>query len=691
MTTIGYLFMALGLLSAVVSVASLFLGRSQGEKQGESLTNTGYIATFGVFAFITLSSLVMIGAFFGEDFSFQYVVQNHPTDVSSLAWLYKLSAIWAGREGSLLFWAWLLAGFAAYVAYKRMDTTDPLSNMGIAVANVVQTIFIGALFIETNNPFKVSLPGWVDPATGQLLISGQGVGMNPLLQHWAMILHPPTLFVGYAGLTIPFAFAMGALIVNDPSKKWVEIVDRITVFSWLFLGIGIGLGAIWAYVVLGWGGYWAWDPVENASLLPWLTGVGLLHSFTVYRRRGGFKGWAVMLSAVTYALVVLGTFITRSGIVQSVHAFEKDPISLVVFLSLILGSLAVAAVGLAMRWGTFKVADEFESLTSKEAAYYFNNVIMLIAGLLVAYLTLTSALPRWLPGGGMSFGPATYDSIARPVGILYVAIMAVCPLLAWRRTEGATFLSRIKWPALGTAVLAAFMLWIWYTQLWPIHLRTNPGDNPFTNLVHGWYAIVGMVVGALAVCVPIWLFIDGSRKRAAAKGQSVFAALSDIVFRARTQSGGYITHIGIGIILFGLIGSSMFVDDVKATVDRRQGAAFQAGGYTFTFLGIDQRQLENRDIETVIGLDVSDATGRVVGRVTPGQIQYALQEQTRLNVDVITKFLRDVFVIFEGADENTVAVNVKINPLINWAWAGFAITVVGTAIACWPKRRPAAA
>ncbi len=319
MTTLGNLFLGLSALASLLAVISLFWGRVLGAKEGESVTNMGYFLTFGVMGALTVSVGTLLSAFFREDFAFQYVAENHSTDISGLSWLYKISGVWAGREGSLLFWAWLIALFGGYMAWKRMSETDDLSNMSLAVFNIVQLCFTAALLIPLNNPFKVSPAGWVG-ADGELLAN---VAMNPLLQHWAMIFHPPTLFIGYAGLAVPFAFAIGALIVGDGSKRWVTFVDRITVFSWLFLGIGIGLGAIWAYVVLGWGGYWAWDPVENASLLPWLTGVGLLHSFTVYRRRGGFKKWAVVMATASFILVILGTFITRSGIVQSVHAFQQ--------------------------------------------------------------------------------------------------------------------------------------------------------------------------------------------------------------------------------------------------------------------------------------------------------------------------------------------------------------------------------
>lgn len=680
MANLGNLFMGLALVAAFVSIVALVWGRRLGANQGEALTNTGYLATYGVLAGLTVSIAVLTAAFFGENFALEYVVQHHSTDVSSLSWLYKLAGVWAGREGSLLFWAWLLSLFAAYVAYKRMSITDELSNMSLAVLNFVQVFFLVALFIPLNNPFKLTPAAWIGPG-GELLIRA---GMNPLLQHWAMTLHPPTLFIGYAGLAVPFAFAMGALIVNDPSKLWVEIVDRITVFSWLFLGIGIGLGAIWAYVVLGWGGYWAWDPVENASLLPWLTGVGLLHSFTVYRRRGGFRKWAIMMTAVTFVFVLLGTFITRSGVVQSVHAFQQDELSFWWFLAMMVGSLLAAGYGVVARGESFKGADEFDSLTSKESSYYFNNVLMLVAAIVVALLTLSPAF------GGKTYGPETYHAIARPVGILYVFIMAVCPLLSWRKTDGVQFWSKIKWPLAATAVFTAALAYLWWTVLWPIHIFSNPNANPLTSVVHTYLALAAFAVGALAITVAFWLFITGAQKRAAARGESFMTALGNIIFKARTQSGGYITHLGMGIIIIGLVGSSMFVKDVRATIDTVPGSQFEVGGYTFLFKGVDEQTLPNNDHVTRLNFDVMRGD-KLVGTARPGQIQYYRQDQTRLDVSVIVEPLRDVFVVFEGGNEaGGLQMNVKINPLISWVWFGFAVTIIGSAVAMWPRRQRAA-
>ncbi|MDH4139861.1 MAG: cytochrome c biogenesis protein CcsA [Coriobacteriia bacterium] len=703
MTSLGSLFLGIAALSAIVSVVSLFWARSMPEKEGEGITNVGYLATYGVLVGTTGAIGVLMSAFFREDFAFEYVAFNHSTDVSSLSWLYKFSGIWAGREGSLLFWAWLLAIFGAYVAYRRISETDDLSNASIGVFNIVQLFFLAALFIPLNDPFKAMDPAALGPQ-GELLISA---GMNPLLQHWAMILHPPTLFIGYAGLAVPFAFAMGALIVGDGSKAWIKIVDRITVVSWLFLGIGIGLGAIWAYVVLGWGGYWAWDPVENASLLPWLTGVGLIHSFTVYRRREAFKKWAVMMSAITFALVVLGTWITRSGIVQSVHAFEEDPLSAWLFGAMIVLPIVLAAIGLVVRSEQFSGADEFESLTSKESSYYFNNVFMLIAAIVVTLFTIAPTF------GGKEFGAQDYDAVAHPLGILYVLIMALCPLLSWRKTDAAAFWRRVRLPLTIMAILLVVFLAIWYTQMWPIlDQYTTSLREPLPATVYmdvggnvvdlkpgnpwepGWlrvfYSLLGMAVGAFAIAVSISLFAQGSQQRAKAKGEGVGTAFLKILGKARTQSGGYLTHLGIGIIIVGLVGSAMFVEDLQLPIPAQPGAQFAAGGYTFTYEDFEEEQLDNGDVVNTFRFAAAKG-GSSRGYVEPGQVSFFRQGQTKLNADVISEPLKDVFIVVQEFGPDGIVLNVKVNPLISWVWVGFLLTIIGAGLAAWPKRAPVAA
>ena len=691
MALLGLMLLGVALFASAASVGALLWGKYGGG--GAPVTKLGYIATYVAAGSLTLAILLMVSAFFGQDFTFKYVAENHSTDVSGLAWLYKLSGLWAGREGSFLLWAWILSLFSAWIAYRRFPLLDSLSNMGLMVTNVVLTLFsAGMLFSQPNNPFKSTAAALIDPATGKLIGEAAAWGMNPLLQSPAMILHPPTLFIGYAGLTIPFAFAIAALIVNDSSKAWVEIVDRITIFSWLFLGMGIGLGSVWAYTTLGWGGYWGWDPVENASLLPWLTGVALLHSFTIYRKREGFKRWAVMLSAITFGLVILGTFITRSGIVQSVHAFEADPVSLYLFLAMIVASVVVAGVGLGLRWAEFGGNDQFESLTGKEAAYYFNNVIMTVAGLLVAYLTITSALPAWLPFGKHSMPATTFDSVARPVGVLYVLILAVCPLLSWRSTEGATFWSRFKWPLVGALAIFGLLMVDFTQTLLPIYQRmvvmTSAAGSKIAGAGPAWYynaiGVVGLFTGALVISTTISLFISGARKRAAARGENFGAALLNILTKARSQSGGYLAHIGIGIILIGLVGSAMYVYDNTYTIKDTPGQTIKIDEYTLTYQGGDSQTLANGDQVEKLKLDVA-LGDRKIGSIQPGQTTFATTQQTRTDAQVLSAPLRDIFVTLQSADATGLSINVKINPLIWFSWAGFIVLLLGTTLATWPK------
>ena len=682
--TLGNLLLVLASVAAVGSIVSI----ATGAKDGANARKLGSILTFAVLAFTSLATLLLAVAFLTENWALQYVIYNHPTITGGSAWLYRLSGVWAGREGSLLFWEWVLAIFAAFVAGKTLKKDDRLGSTGLAVINFVQLFFLAALFIDLNNPFKMAPAGLVDPATGVLLTSA---AMNPLLQTWAMIAHPPTLFIGYAGLTVPFAFALASLITGDTSKRWVAFADRITVFSWLLLGIGIGLGSIWAYIELAFGGYWAWDPVENASILPWLTGVGLIHSMTVFRRREGFKAWTYMLAAVTFVFVLLGTFITRSGIVQSVHAFNEDPLSFWLFLTMMVGSLAVMAVGVAVRWKDLASEhDGFERIVSKEGSYYFNNVIMLISAVLVAYMTMASAFPTWMPLGGQSIKPPAFDALARPLGIFYILVMTVCPILAWGGGDWKKLWERGKMPIVIGSALAALFAVLYVTTMLPFYTP----DAATPGWWHHFLAIAGVVTAGYAIALPVWLFIDGARKRAAATGTSVGAAFGWILTKARTQSGGYLTHLGMGIILIGLVGSTMFVRTHQVALPQEPGASYEAEGYTFSFVELAQTQENIREGgqgDTVYTLltDVSKG-GRLVRTVGPQMRfpqQLAAQNQSTQHVAIISEPFKDVFFSFSGIDQaGNASLTVKFFPMQSWVWVGFVITILGSGLAAWPRR-----
>ncbi len=689
LSDLGNALLGLASIAAIASIGSIAVGRKA--EDGGVLNRFGHYMTYAVLGFVTLATLALATAFLGENFTLEYVAFNHPNVVGPWAWLYRLSGVWAGREGSLLFWEWVLALYAGFVAYKFRKGDDTLGSTGLALVNFVQVFFLVALFIPQNNPFKPIDPSFLDPTTGALLINA---AMNPLLQNPWMISHPPALFVGYAGLTIPFAFAVAALITGDTSKRWVQSTDRITVFSWLLLGIGIGLGSVWAYVELAFGGYWAWDPVENASLLPWLTGVGLVHSMTVYRRREGFRSWTIFLAVLTFVLVLLGTFITRSGVVQSVHAFQEDMLSFWLFITMMAGSMAAGLVGIYLRRRRLGGSETFDRLVSKEGSYYVNNVIMTMAALLVAYLTMTSAfkewplawLTSWWPGAGRIFGAATYDALARPVGIAYILVMTVCPILSWGGSEPGQLWKRAKWPVVGSAVLGAGLLGIWWTSMLPYYQQTAESMAPVVNHT---LAVIGLMTAALAVALPVYLFVDGARKRASARGESLGSALGWIFLKARTQSGGYLVHLGMGIILIGLIGSTMYVSSYNGTIALEQGATFVAGPYTYEFAGYDEATEPNGDEVLTLSLDVL-RDGAVVDTLTP-QLRFPLQlrdqNQTTQKVAIVEQPLKDIFVSFSGiTQEGTAYITVKYFPMQWWVWFGFVVLIVGSGLASWPKK-----
>jgi len=690
MLLLGQIGMWIGLLSAAAAIVLFLVGRFT---QNEDTSRFGYYATFASMFGITLSTLVIIVAFMVKDYTIMYVASNRATDVSALKWLYDFSAVWAGREGSLLFWAWLLVLFVAYVAWRGLRHRDELTNMALMVLNVIVVLFCVVLVIPEgpNNPF-IATPAHM-LVNGTLVGAGASMGMNPLLQHWAMILHPPTLFIGYAGLTVPFAYAMAALIINDSSARWVDRSDRITLFSWLFLGAGIGLGSVWAYVVLGWGGYWAWDPVENASVLPWFVGVGLIHSFTMYRIRDGFKRWAIFFSAVTFAMVILGTWITRSGLIQSVHAFPADRMSALLFGLMIWGPILAAIIGLAIRWNSLSGGDDFESLTSREAAYYLNNVFMFMATVVIAVMTTSSWWSGIFMENSINYNVMSYELLARPVGIIYLFILAACPLLSWGKTEGATFLKKIMWPSVAALAIMALLIWEWLAVLRPTYddMVAQGGEIANTYLQFGQpmydiTTLLGFALSAFLITNTVALFARGVRGRMKARGENAFAALLAVLTKARSQSGGYIAHISIGIIVIGLVGSGMFVRDVNVMIDDVPGQTIDISDYTLTYQKYTDETLANGDGESTAYFDVT-RDGKYVGVVKPSITYFATQGQTRLNARVVSEPLRDIFVVFQGMQDGQLSMNVKINPLIWFVWVGFGLLLAATALASWPKKK----
>ena len=693
---IGLLGLLVAFAGCVISILCLgvahLLHKKRSFERAETLAWGGRVAAVLTAAALTVCCAVLVWCFFTGDNSIQYVLDNRSNSTSPEAWLYKLAGLWAGRQGSLLFWAWLIAVFNAMLVFATRKDTRPLDNGALCISQLVLTAFVSVLlFSESNMPFLVTDARFFSE-DGALSTMASARSMNALLEHWAMAIHPPTLFIGYAGLTIPFAYAVAALIVNDDSALWVNRSTSYLMFSWLLLGIGIGLGAVWAYVVLGWGGYWGWDPVENASLLPWLVGVALIHSFTVYRQRGAFKRWSVFCACLTFCFVVLGTFITRSGLVQSVHAFEGDPVSLVMFGALIVLSLLAGIVGLLLRRRSFGAVnaadDDIESMMSKEAAYYVNNLIMVVFAVLLAYMTVSSALPSWLPFGGQSLSAGTYNAIARPLGIAYLAILAVCPLLGWRRTDKKAFWRAARVPGLCALLLFIVLMVYFATYLLPSYnaMIAMGGTTAEGLLEQGapWYynglAVVGFAVASLLFFNALFMAVRSLKHVGAGK-----------IRRRLALFGGSVAHASMGIILVGLIGSAMYVTEITGYLTYDE----EADGTSDTFIIQDFElvykdnsidELGNGNVRYALTFDAYK-DGQFVGTVNPAVQLVGATQQQKLEASVIGFPLEDLFVVYRGVnDAGDYSMDVRVNPLISFVWVGFGLLMVGCLIPLFAKR-----
>ena len=703
----GQAFMWVGFIAAICAVVAFLMGHlltkqaAQSAKKeavarsakADTFTKVGYWAVYVAGAALLVCAIIIVHGFFTHNVAIEYVAHNYPTDTGSLFWLYQLAGLWASRSGSLLTWALLITAFAVWVAWHARKRRDDLTNVALMVVMIVLLFFIAVmLFSQSNNPWIPTDKSLID-ADGNLLVTSWG--MNVLLEHWAMALHPPTLFLGYAGMTIPFAFAIAALICKDTEGVWIERINRIALFAFIFLTAGIGLGAVWAYVVLGWGGYWGWDPVENASLLSWLTAVAMIHSFTIQRKRKLMHVWCLFTVTLTFVFVVLGTFITRSGLVESVHAFDEDPVSTYLFLAMMICALAAFAIPYALHRKDYMVADDIESVFSKNGSYYLTNVIMVFAGILLAYLTISSALPTWMPAGGMIVLAPSYETVARPLGILVCALAAVCPFLGWKKSDKDQFFKNVRIPLIAAAALFVFYMVILVTQLIPAYNASiAQGDEVAENLINmgpAWYyhrlAVVGFAVSSLLFANSLYLIIRGVRGRMQSKSESAVVALGHLFAKSPAQAGGYLTHMGLGIVLAGLIGSAMYVTNVNATFNADEPTV-QVGAYTVTYVD-DTAYTDNANNRFYTLHSHIEKDGKSLGdlETTLEFTAASYYNQARYKAEVITFPFEDFFLAFQGYEyDDSVVCNIRINPLILFVWVGFAIMTCGIACATWPKR-----
>ncbi len=716
---IGLSSLLIAFAATIISIVCLLAGhvkrKSAAKKAGadarslgETLLWAGHVASFLTLAALTFCCLLLVYCFLSGDNTIEYVVQGRSHATGAMGTFYRVAGLWEGREGSLLFWAWLISIFTTVLAVRNMKKLESLDNMALVVAQLVLVTFAGILlFSEENSPFVATATEYLN-ADGSLKGVATLWGMNTLLEHWAMAVHPPALFVGYAGLTIPFAYAVAALICSNASDEWVRKSQRYTLVSWWFLGLGIGLGSVWAYVVLGWGGYWGWDPVENASLLPWLVTLALIHSFTIYRQRGAFKRWSIFAACLSFAFVITGTFITRSGLVESVHAFSGDPVSLNLFGGLIIAALLCGVVGLAIRWKAFAprtAADEdIDSFMSREAAYYFNNVIMVVFAIVLCYLTVSSALPSFLPFGGQALTAGTYNAIARPLGVFYLAVLAVCPLLSWAATSKEVFFKRAKLPGLFALAAFALLMVYFFTQLSPAYDATIAAGGSQAEALasdgpafyYKGLAIVGFLVASLIFFNTLFLIGRNTSNWAKANNTNPVVAFFKMAASHVSTYGGYVAHLGMALILLGLIGSSMFITE-KVEYVSYNGATntapdIQIQEFTLRYTDNSIEKANNdQDIIYTVEFDVY-RNGNLIGHMKPNLQMVVTTQQTKANAAVMSFPEKDLFVVYRGVNNaGAFAMDVRINPLISLVWVGFGLLMLGGLISAIGRRSAAKA
>jgi len=652
------LALALSGYSFVAGLIALIRKQAGSEQLSETARRAG-IASFGA---VFIAAVILVGAAFNNDFSIAYIFHHSNRD---LPLPYKFAVLWSGQEGSLLFWSLLLSGYGLVLRLRHKTDQRLFAHASVVIA-AVQVFFLLLLNFAAR-PFEIM--------QGQ--IPTEGSGLNPLLQYPEMVIHPPMLYLGYVGFTVPFAFALGALAMKYPGDKWIHITRRWTMVTWGFLTLGIPLGAHWAYYVLGWGGYWGWDPVENASLMPWLTGTAFLHSVMMQEKRGMLKTWNMWLIFSTFGLSIFGTFLTRSGVVNSVHAFAESSIGtwFVTFLSIIL------VVCLYLYWKNkeyLKSEHRLESLISRESSFLFNNWLFLLICFTVLWGTLFPVLSEWVQGHKITVGPPFFNNVAVPFALLLLLLTAVGPLLAWRKTSLESLKRNFLWPALGALAVGAFLI------ASPPEWGSVFGLRPWKDSSY-FYALMAAVLGAMVVFTVTSEFIRGGRVIAGHTGRNLAASMVQLAHRNTRRYGGYVVHVGIALIFIGVLGTPF---NQSAEKEMGFGDKLSVGPYTLVCQSYTQE--ENPNYSADLAIMQVFKNGKQIDTLYPESRFYASTQQPQHIPTVRSTLLEDLYVVYEGQNQDTGRPIIKahLNPLVSWIWIGVLVMILGTVVALVPNAAP---
>jgi cytochrome c-type biogenesis protein CcmF len=672
MATFGSLSLLIALALAVYNLVAgaialrlLVVGR-RGHVSPERLADTARRAGIACFIAVSCAACALLWSVFTNDFSIAYILDHSNR---ALPGAYKFSAMWSGQEGSLLLWAWLLAAYGFVLRLTHKTDVKLYAYAGTILA-AVQVFFLSILNFAAP-PFAL-LPGYAPGGP----VPADGNGLNPLLQYPEMVIHPPMLYLGYVGFSVPFCFALGALMMRYPGEKWIRITRVWTMVTWMFLTCGIFLGMHWAYAVLGWGGYWGWDPVENASFMPWLTGTAFLHSVMMQEKRGMMKSWNVWLIFATFLLTMLGTLLTRAGLVSSVHAFAQSSIGSW-FVTFMLITLAVCIFTYILQRDHLKSEHRLESLVSRESSFLFNNLVLLVACFVILWGTLFPILSEYVVGNKVTVGAPWYNTVAVPIGLFLLFLTGVGPLLPWRATSLRSIRRNFVLP----------VLVLWATVIVCLAFGVTPWKNGAFS-AGNFYALVAFALSAAVMAAIVGEFIAGARVIARQTGRNLLSSAYLLTRRNSRRYGGYVIHIGVVIVVVGLAGSAF-----NRNTEREMGLhdKLMIGPYTLECVGFTQDSNPNYNSEYAM-LDVWRG-GKRVFQMTPEKRVYLASSQPQTMVAIHSVPAWDLYVVYEGSNPDTGQPIIKafLNPLVGWIWAGVVLIVFGTVVALVPSLSPATA
>ena len=665
----GFGVLLISFITTIYSGVAAFYGA---QNKSGSLVESARRAQLLTFPLLSISAGVLIYMLVNSHFNVAFVYE---VTSKSMPTYLKVTAWWGGQAGSLMFWAWLLAAFTSAVTLRKWDRDIEFLPWVIIVSAVTLTFFIGMnLFFE--NPFTrfwqingQVIPSMFSPAAGAELFTPQdGNGLNPLLRHPGMVIHPPMLYLGFVSFVVPYAFAIAALITGRTDDRWTRITRRWTLWAWLFLSLGLVLGGRWAYDVLGWGGYWGWDPVEIAAFMPWLTGTAFLHSVMIQEKRGMLKQWNMVLIILTYALVIFGTFLTRSGVLSSVHAFANSPIG-PFFMGYVALTLIVSVALLIKRWPELRGETEMKSLLSREALFLFNNLLFM-GILIVCFWGVISPLASELfTNTKITVGPPYYERATDPLFAGLLFLMAVAPLSAWGHSTVQT-LGKALWKSAAVAAVVTVLSAIFYTQ--------------------NGYALLGFFLIALVISATTHEFWRGTNARMHTQKENFFTALGRLMGRNKRRYGGYIIHISMALMAIGILGIEIFQMETQGTI--ASGESLDLADYRVEYRELaswDDRGAAVNYTRSVV--DIYE-NGIYIGQLYP-RIDYYYDSQQNMTIPGQHATLKDdlyiLLVDWQPVSSEGATFKVYVNPLVNWLWIGSFTFLFGLIFAAWPDKDPA--